>query len=318
MLTRIAIVSCILMGCGDSAETRSSEDATEVSDGVPQEVAGGDVSTADAAIDGDFADGDVVPDGADATSPPDVPLADAAGDPAGTACSDGDSCRSGWCVPSAIGQVCVDLCSASCDAGQACIPAADAGTDPVNLCVPIVAPPGTDTIGGDATEVTDDTHDATSGDATSGDATDASANDIDDDASTTDAGPGPDVPAEETIGGDQDGDGIPDDEDNLPCLAVYLVVYNDDVTSASIELNGSEVVDASSFPTSEPITVTINPSAGENSLALGGQLTGSPSDTLTLVVIDASGHVYFATVIAREPGKPMDKTFTFTLDVTCP
>ena len=67
-----------------------------------------------------------------------------------------------------------------------------------------------------------------------------------------------------------------------------------------------------------PAAITINPTTGENTLALGGQLTGSPSDSITLVVVDSDGHIYFATVIQREPGKPVAQSYVFDIDATCP
>lgn len=245
-------------------------------------------------------------------------LEDAVGAPSGSPCEREDECRSGWCVPSAIGQVCVDTCVDVCEPGEQCIPAADAGTDPVYLCIPFVAPSPDAEVGGDATADATDPDAVSEGDATPTDAL-ADGGPLDD-VITTDVGPEPDVSGPDTVVSDpdSDGDGIPDADDNLPCLAIYLVVYNQGVTAATLSLNGTEIVGSSAFPTADPITVFINPTSGDNTLALGGQLTGSPSDSLTLVVVDTDGHIYFATVIQRTPGKPFDHTYTFAIDVTCP
>ena len=261
---------------GDGVGTETTAGPSELDDDVDASRRLGDATTVDGGL-----------------------MEDAAGASAGTACQTEDECRSGWCVPSAIGQVCVDACTDVCAAGLQCIPAAESGTDPVYLCVPFVAPPSPDAGVGSDVEL---------------DAGPPA------DAVPTDVGPEPDAPGPETVvaDNDSDGDGIPDDQDNLPCLAIHLVVYNQGVTAASLTLNGVEVVASNAFPTSEPITVFINPTSGSNELALGGQLTGSPSDTLTFVVVDTTGHIYFATVIERNPGKPVDHTYTFEIDATCP
>lgn len=334
MSGRWVFVLCALYACESGNEGRTASTTADASsDAVDGVVSGDDAAGSDATSDpsGDpdaagedgttAADG-VAEDGGDGALGDDVPLEDTvAGDPSGTPCVSDDTCESGWCVPSAIGQVCVDVCVDQCDPGEACIPAEDSGTDPVFLCVPFEPPDPT--LGDDAE--TSDTTDATDG-IEVGDDT-ANATDVPpadggpvDDAIVVDADPGADVPGEETVGGDQDsdGDGIPDDEDNLPCLAIYLIVYNDGVSSASLILNDQEVVAPDSFPTSEPITVFINPTTGENTLSLGGKLTGSPTDTLTLVVVDTEGHIYFAVVIQRESGKPDEPSYTFTIDATCP
>lgn len=349
MKLRVMLVtSAVLWGCqSDGADERSAADAS------------GGEATADAlgeAIDG--ASGDDGPgdddastggDGGGTLTPPDgtvagsdglgvdgdapVELEDVVGQAEGAPCVDDAECFSGWCVPSAIGQVCVETCVDQCDAGQACIPAAESGTDPVYLCVPFVAPPGTDTVSSPDGDTSDGdgatTSDGSGSDGGPSDTAETSEtteqgdvqiDDTLDDTSIEDVDPGPDVPGSETVvsDGDSDGDGIPDDEDHLPCLAIYLVVYNNNVSSASLLLNGTEVVGANAFPTTEEIAVFINPTSGDNTLELGGKLTGSPSDTLTLVVIDTEGRIYFAVVIAREPGKPADQTYTFTVDATCP
>lgn len=315
----------VLGACDGSDDGVARRDADVAAD---EDSKGGDATGSDAPDVGDArletADGapDIDRDGSSedaAPAPADGEvLGDAAGAPSGTPCEREDECRSGWCVPSAIGQVCVDPCVDVCDAGEQCIPAADAGTDPVYLCVPFVAPSPDATTGADTDAGVTDPDATSEADATP---TDAIADGgVPDDVTTTDVGPDPDAPQPDVVVSDpdSDGDGIPDSEDNLPCVAIYLVVYNQGVTAATLSLNGTEVVSSNAFPTSDPITVFINPTSGENTLALGGQLTGSPSDSLTLVVVDTDGHIYFATVIQRNPGKPLDHTYTFAIDRTCP
>ncbi|MFO0745035.1 MAG: hypothetical protein U1F43_05070 [Myxococcota bacterium] len=248
---------------------------------------------------------------------------DAAGDddagtlPVGSSCTTPASCSSGWCVPSASGPVCAGICVDTCPAGTQCVPATGESTDPVYLCVPSVVPPGADTIGGDG-----------GGDAVADAGGDATGEPVGD-AVSVDGGPSDDAtaplddatsPADDSgvSDTDQDGDGIPDSEDNLPCLAIYLVVYNQGVTSASIQLNGAEVVPPNSFPTTDAVIVWLNPTTGTNTLDLAGKLGGSPSDAMSIAIMDTAGNLYFATVIVREAGPPKSYTFTFDVDVTCP
>ncbi len=294
MIARIGWL-VVMMGCSDAADSTRHETGELTQEvALHDEVVVPDAAQADSSSDVDSNEGEA------------VDAADVPGAVTGSTCDDDDECRSGWCVASAVGRVCVDLCVTECDAGEACI-AVDSGTDPVSVCVPTVAPDVEVVDARDALE-TDDAGDALDDVATNDGVTP-------DETALGDATP---TETDTAMGGDHDGDGIPDDEDHLPCLAITLVVFNEDVSSASLVLNGVEAVSANAFPTDDAIYVTINPTQGENTLALGGQLTGSPSDTLTLFITDGSGVVYFATVITREPGKPNDRTYTFTIDVTCP
>lgn len=290
-----AIVAVLALGaCGDSSDT--SSDAPGASGG--DAAGGGDVPGAE--VEGPLPDGETPSDAADTTSanPGDAGDTDESPSlPQGDPCTNDEECQSGWCVPSALGVICVEPCRDTCPEGWSCVQTESSTTDPVFLCVPLTVPPQPP-----PGDVVDDT---TSSDAAPGDDT------FVDDA-WSDVGPGSD-----TIIGDQDGDGIPDDIDNLPCLAIYLTIYNENVSAASVMLNGSEVVGSSAFPTNDPIRVAINAVAGENTLALGGKLTGSPADTLTLVVMDTQNTLYFSTVIVRQPGPPRDQTFTFVVDASC-
>lgn len=316
----MALLAMSALGCGDDDTSTRDAGDTEAQGSVAETEVRGDATVAD------LSDGEPGPDGAGELE-------------VGERCTSDEQCVSEWCVPSAYGPICVPPCGSGCEAGWACVPASDNASDPVYLCVPVVvtdpppvgdttsptdssAPGDTAAAGDTDTSPGDTNHDdgGTPADSTPGDGSEAPDGiaDIATDTgtpsdATPDAGPGPD-----TTVGDSDGDGFPDDVDNLPCLAIYLTVYNDGVTSASVQLNGAEIVGSSAFPTQDPITVFINPQSGTNTLALGGKLTGSPRDTLTLVVADTTGRIYFTTVIIRQPGSPTNNTFTFDLDATCP
>lgn len=262
------------------------------------------VATATEAGAGDVGGG--TDQGADTGDPSEVD-ATIVGGATGTPCGAGDECASGWCVPSALGTVCVDLCATACPSGYRCIPASGEATDPIFVCVATTPnPTGADVVeGGDAdTTITDG--------AGTGLSDDAGAI-----ADGADGSEGADGTSETTVTPDADGDGIPDDIDNLPCLAVMLIVYNSHVTSASLSFNGSEIVPASEFPTTAGITRYLNVVEGENNLAVGGKLTGSPGDSLTLIVSDTQGHVYFETVIVRASGSPQEHSYHFTIDAHC-
>ena len=99
----------------------------ELSDVAP----GGDIpGAADGAADAvetvDFIDG-----GAD-TPTPDA-LVDCPGAP-GCPCTENSGCDTGWCIDSAAGQVCGQLCTSDCPAGFACAQLGGAG-DPQYVCV---------------------------------------------------------------------------------------------------------------------------------------------------------------------------------------
>jgi hypothetical protein len=127
--------------------------------------------------------------------------------------------------------------------------------------------------------------------------------------------PGDPVPAPRDR--DDDGDGIPDDEDNIPCRAFTLTVDNEDVSSATVILNGTVVVEQNYFPSTEVLEVFINPVVGENTLSLGGRVAGSPSDILMLAVSDDLATIYLDEDITRNSGTPQRVSLTFDIDVTC-
>jgi len=320
------------LGCGDEArdqavDGRDTRDTTNTEVSDTQDTSGPDSGT-----DG-VDESDTLADAGDTS------LQDTTGSaPAGTLCETGDECGSGWCVPSVLGTVCADLCVDTCPEGARCLPAEGAGVDTVYLCIPLFVPPDADVVDatdgetspGDGTSPTDvatdtttppdgtvdqDAPDVLSDSGPTDDTTDTTGDTTDD--TTLDDGilVGPDGGGTVT---DSDGDGIPDDEDNIPCLGFYLVVYNSGVTSATISVNGAEVVGSNAFPTPDPIRVVLNPVQGTNTLALGGKLAGAPRDSLTLFVEDTNGVVYFSTLIVRDPGHPETRTYTFDVDVTCP
>ena len=118
---------------------------------------------------------------------------------------------------------------------------------------------------------------------------------------------------------DGDGDGIPDVDDNLPCLAIKLTVSNDGVSSASLTLNGAEVVSTNSFPTTMVIERYINPVNGANDIAVAGKLAGSPNDTLHLLIAPVDGGMaYLDQTVTRSNGAPSAIVISFVVDATCP
>lgn len=118
---------------------------------------------------------------------------------------------------------------------------------------------------------------------------------------------------------DEDGDGIPDVDDNLPCLAIKLTVSNDGVSSASLDMNGDEVVATSSFPTTQVVERYVNPVNGANDISVAGKLAGSPNDTLHLVVAAADmSATYLDETVTRNPGSPSQVSLSFVVNATCP
>lgn len=116
---------------------------------------------------------------------------------------------------------------------------------------------------------------------------------------------------------DTDGDGIPDGDDNIPCQAFYMKVWNQNVSSASVELNDQIIVDESFFPTTDIIQEFINPMPGVNTLELGGKLTGSPEDQLHIEIWDVDGALYLHETAIRAEGQPTTWSVTFILETQC-
>jgi hypothetical protein len=113
-----------------------------------------------------------------------------------------------------------------------------------------------------------------------------------------------DPPTLHPTGGDQDGDGIPDGQDNIPCGAYYLKVWNQGVSSASVTIDADEVVAPSAFPTNQVLEVLLNPVPGTNTMTLGARLAGSPGDELHLELWDMNGTLYLHETVLRGNGHP--------------
>lgn len=116
---------------------------------------------------------------------------------------------------------------------------------------------------------------------------------------------------------DHDGDGIPDTEDHIPCMAFYVKVWNQDVSSAEINLNAQAVVDQAFFPTDDVIVEFINPVPGVNTIDFGGKVAGSPEDELHTEIWDTAGVIYLHETIIRGNGHPEEVVLTFDIDVQC-
>ena len=294
----------LFAACGDGTSSASDTSPDQLGE---TDLAGAEVS--------DTQDPGETSNPGDAADAPDNAGPDAAGTlESGETCTEDEQCVSEWCVPSALGPICVPLCGEGCEDGWVCVPASGNSSDPVSLCIPLTVP---DPPLGDTSDTSAPSDTSSPGDTSSPSDTTADTGSPSD--TTADTG----SPSDTTTDtgnplGDDDGDGIPNDEDNLPCLAIILTVFNDDVTSATVELNDQEVVGSNAFPTEDPITLYINPVSGENTLSLGGKLGGSPRDSLTLLVSDTQGNVYFTIVIVRQPGMPQTQSFTFVIDATCP
>ena len=131
--------------------------------------------------------------------------------------------------------------------------------------------------------------------------------------------PGPGDPPETNPdpGNDLDGDGIPDDEDNIPCMAIYMRVANQGVSSAEILINSEIILEASSFPTEEVIVRFINPNPGLNFLELGGKLQGSPDDILHFLIANTDGVIYLDESVIRDNGTPQSVQLQFVVDAEC-
>ena len=247
----------------------------------------------------------------------------------GDRCDGPADCSSGWCVPVTDGSVCTETCTTECPADWRCTLGAG-GTDPTYICVPpptLVPPPTVvgdpsdpgegDAIGGDPGEGDVVGGDPGQGDVVGGDVAGGDPSDVvaGGDVVGGDIGVTPDGGV--LIPGDADGDGIPDDEDHIPCLGFYLEVLNEGVTSASLSLNNENVVPSSAFPTDDPIIVWLNPQNGENRLDLDGKLAGEPGDLLLLRVWDTTGQLHVEGAFLRVSGPPSEHSASFFVDVNC-
>ena len=119
---------------------------------------------------------------------------------------------------------------------------------------------------------------------------------------------------------DQDGDGIPDGSDNIPCMAFYVKIWNQGVSSGSVNLNSDEIVHTSDFPTSAVIVRFVNPTQGTNVMTLGSKLAGSPEDELHIELWDtaATPTLYLHQTIVRGGGAPEEPApLSFVINVQC-
>lgn len=118
--------------------------------------------------------------------------------------------------------------------------------------------------------------------------------------------------------GDLDGDGIPDGQDNIPCKAFYVKVWNQNVSSGSVELNAVEIVATSDFPTTQVIQRFVNPTPGTNTVTFGSKLAGSPEDELHTELWDLDGNLYLHQTVVRGGGAPeTPPPITFIINVQC-
>lgn len=116
---------------------------------------------------------------------------------------------------------------------------------------------------------------------------------------------------------DLDGDGIPNGDDLIPCMAFYVKIWNQEVSSAEVNLNTQTIVDSSFFPTEEVILEFINPAPGINYVDFGGKVAGSPEDELHTEIWDTAGAIYLHETIIRGNGQPEEVSLSFDINVTC-
>lgn len=121
---------------------------------------------------------------------------------------------------------------------------------------------------------------------------------------------------------DTDGDGIPNEDDNIPCAAFYVKIWNQEVSSAEVNLNNAMIVESSFFPTDEVIVEFINPVPGINYIDFGGKVAGSPEDELHTEIWNIAtptlpAGVWFHETIVRGNGQPEEVSGTFDINVTC-
>lgn len=116
---------------------------------------------------------------------------------------------------------------------------------------------------------------------------------------------------------DTDGDGIPNEDDYIPCRAFYIKIWNQEVSSAEVNLNAATIVDSSFFPTEEVIVEFINPTPGINVIDFGGRLEGSPEDELHTEIWDLSPMIYLHETMVRGNGQPEEVVLSFEINVSC-
>ncbi|MFH1262227.1 MAG: hypothetical protein V1495_02115 [Pseudomonadota bacterium] len=105
---------------------------------------------------------------------------------------------------------------------------------------------------------------------------------------------------------DDDGDGINNDEDELPGVCTEMVVVSTGTSSAVISLNGEEIFVQSDFKNKDvTLTKAINLKDGSNALSI--RIAGSPGDQLLVQIYNCStdpSTKLFETVVTRTKGSP--------------
>jgi hypothetical protein len=92
---------------------------------------------------------------------------------------------------------------------------------------------------------------------------------------------------------------------STPCSPVVLVVTNQGVSSALVEVNGLWEVPPSSFPTGQTIVKPLDVPEG-GVLHVEAKVNGSPSDKLRIRIESADGAtVYLDQTITRAKGRPV-------------
>lgn len=139
---------------------------------------------------------------------------------------------------------------------------------------------------------------------------DAGAADIDNNTvSTGENFDGPD-PAEPEVGtsdtNDDDGDGIPDDEDNFPDVCTKMVVTSNGVSSARITLNDEELYSPNDFHNDNFSEISsVNVKDGDNTIFI--RLAGSPGDQVIVQIYNCSEspvELLYETIVTRVAGSP--------------
>ncbi|MEZ4845952.1 MAG: hypothetical protein R2877_03000 [Bdellovibrionota bacterium] len=121
-------------------------------------------------------------------------------------------------------------------------------------------------------------------------------------------GPTPDEPGSENSGGssDDDGDGIPNDEDHIPDVCTKMVVTSDGVSSARITLNDDEIYSPNDFHNEDfSETSSVNLKEGDNTIFI--RLAGSPGDQINVRFYNCSEdpvELVFETTVTRTAGSP--------------
>lgn len=105
---------------------------------------------------------------------------------------------------------------------------------------------------------------------------------------------------------DDDGDGIENDDDEIPDVCTAMVVSTVGVSSATVILNGEEIFTPDDFK-NEDITLTENVNLQEGSNTMSVRLTGSAGDQLNVRIYNCSkdpSELIFESTVTRTAGSP--------------